>query len=57
MYFTHSPQRWNHGSTDGLFILFLLLLHTCVTMGPALSMRSCSSYKCIIKCDNLQFGP
>ena len=25
--FTHGPQRWNHGSTDGLFLL-LLLLHT-----------------------------
>ena len=23
---THGPQRWNHGSTDGLFLLLLLLL-------------------------------
>ena len=27
--FTHGPRRWNHGSTDGLFLLLLLLLlHT-----------------------------
>ena len=26
--FTHGPQRWNRGSTDGLFLLLLLLLHT-----------------------------
>ena len=26
--FTHSPRRWNHGSTDGFFHLLLLLLHT-----------------------------
>ena len=28
--FTHCPQRWNHGSSDGLVILLLrfLLLHT-----------------------------
>ena len=27
--FTHGPRRWNHGSTDGFFILLLLLLlHT-----------------------------
>ena len=25
-FFTHGPQRWNHGSTDGLFLLLLLLL-------------------------------
>ena len=24
--FTHGPRRWNHGSTDGLFLLLLLLL-------------------------------
>ena len=24
--FTHGPQRWNRGSTDGLFLLLLLLL-------------------------------
>ena len=27
--FTHGPRRWNHGSTDRLFLLLLLLLlHT-----------------------------
>ena len=26
--FTHGPQMWNRGSTDGLFLLLLLLLHT-----------------------------
>ena len=25
-FFTHGPRRWNHGSTDGLFLLLLLLL-------------------------------
>ena len=25
--FTHSPQRWSHGSTDWLFLLLFLLLH------------------------------
>ena len=29
--FTHGSQRWNHGSSDGLFVLliFLLLLLFC----------------------------
>ena len=25
--FTHSPRRWNHGSTDGLFLLLFLSSH------------------------------
>ena len=28
MFFIHGPQRWNRGSTDGLFLLLLLLLPT-----------------------------
>ena len=38
--FTHSPQRWNHESSDGLFLL--LLLHT--TNFPGNSRQSSDSY-------------
>ena len=33
MFFTHGPQRWNHGSTDGLFLLLLLLLLQTTNLG------------------------
>ena len=44
-FFTHCPQRWNHGSSDGLFLLLLLLLLLLHTSNfPGNSRQSSDSY-------------
>ena len=47
LFFTHGPQRWNHGSTDVLFLLLLLLLLLYTTN---IWMGSCDP--CTLVCKN-----
>ena len=64
VFFTHGPQRWNHGSSDGLFmLLFFLLLHTSESLGakttfisfPGVNKVLCISFhtmNCICVCNS-----